>query len=200
MKETRRLIMCVHVLLLIVLLAGAALAQAGPLVLERNGRVLSLVPYAPNILRITMSVDKSAAAADPGYGITATPSSEGWTHERDPQGGDLFRSARIVVRVASADLPDDMLPKPMPLDDLNHELREIYFGGSGAHGPYNDSLVVTTAEGKTLLHMRNWTMTPQPAASNTDAKTYGVVATFDSPDDEHYYGLGQQQQGLDGSS
>ena len=42
-------------------LAGAAMGQSGPLVLEREGRVISLEPYAPNILRVTMSIDRAAA-------------------------------------------------------------------------------------------------------------------------------------------
>lgn len=40
-------------------LAAVAMAQGGPLVLEREGRVISLEPYAPNILRVTMSTDPS---------------------------------------------------------------------------------------------------------------------------------------------
>ena len=62
-------------------LSGAAMAQG--LVLEREGRVISLEPYAPNILRVTMSTDRAAATGAPGYGFVAQPSAEGWTHERD---------------------------------------------------------------------------------------------------------------------
>ena len=51
--------------------AGPAVAQGAPLVLERDGRVISLVPYAPNILRVTMSIGKAAAIGAPGYGIVA---------------------------------------------------------------------------------------------------------------------------------
>src|SRR6185437_13346728 len=134
--------------LLTVLLGSVAMAQGGPLVLEREGRVISLVPYAPNIVRVTMSIDKAAAAGDPGYGFVAKPSAEGWTHERDAEGYDVYRSARIVVRVSPENLPNDKPPKPMPLDALNSQLRDIYFGGGGGHRPHNDSLVVTTAEGK----------------------------------------------------
>jgi alpha-D-xyloside xylohydrolase len=60
--------------LLAAVLGGAAMAQSGPLVLERPGRVISLEPYAPNIVRVTMSTDKAAATGAPGYGIVATPS------------------------------------------------------------------------------------------------------------------------------
>src|SRR5580704_14503597 len=144
-------------------LSGAAMAQSGPLVLEREGRVISLEPYAPNILRVTMSTDRAAATGAPGYGFVAQPSAEGWTHERDGDGYDVYRSARMVVRLAPGDLPKDKRPQPMPLDALNLELRHQYFGGGGGNGPHNDALLVTTADGKTLLHMRTWMMAPESA-------------------------------------
>ncbi len=192
--------------LLTVLLGSVAMAQGGPLVLEREGRVISLVPYAPNIVRVTMSIDKAAAAADPGYGFVAKPSADGWTHERDAEGYDVYRSGRMVVHVAPGDLPNDKLPRPMPLDALNLELRRHYFGGGGGgngpndggRGPHNDALLVTTTEGKTLLQMRTWEMRPESAEvapTDTGTKGYRVAAMFDSPAGEHYYGLGQQQKG-----
>ena len=55
-------------------LGGAATAQSAPLVLERDGRVISLEPYAANIVRITMSIDTSTATGAPGYGFVAKPS------------------------------------------------------------------------------------------------------------------------------
>ncbi|HEY1801587.1 MAG TPA: TIM-barrel domain-containing protein [Terriglobales bacterium] len=184
-------------LLLALWLGTAAMAQDGPLVLKRDGRVISLVPYAPNIVRVTISTDAAMATSDPGYGFIGKPSAAGWTHESDAE-GDVYRSARMVVRVSPENLPSDDLPKPMPLDALNSQLRDIYFGGGGGHRPPNDSLVVTTAEGKTLLHMRGWSMTPErPEVAQLDAGAKGsrVAAVFDSGADEHYYGLGQQQKG-----
>jgi|CZKL01.1.fsa_nt_gi alpha-D-xyloside xylohydrolase len=179
-------------------LAAVAMAQRGPLVLEREGRVISFEPYAPNILRVTMSTDKAAATGAPGYGFVAKPSAEGWTHERDAEGDDVFRSGRLVVRVAPGNLPKEKLAQPMPLDPLNLQLRDPYFGGGGGHGPHNDALLVTTRDGKTLLHMRTWAMmpeSPEVAAADAGAKGYRVMAAFDSPAGEHYYGLGQQQKG-----
>src|SRR3984893_13290915 len=139
--------------LLALWLGEAAMAQGDSLVLQRDGRVISLVPYAPNIVRVTISTDAAAGASDPGYGFVGKPSAEGWTHERDAK-GDVFRSARLVVRVSPGDVADDEQPKPMPLDALNSQLRDVYFGDGGGHRPHNDSLLVTTAKGKTLLHMR----------------------------------------------
>ena len=48
-------------LLMALALGGTAIAQSGPLVLRRDGRVISLVPYAPNIVRVTISTDAAAA-------------------------------------------------------------------------------------------------------------------------------------------
>lgn len=182
------------------LMGVSAMAQNQPLVLERDGRTISLVPYAPNILRVTISIDKTAATAAPGYGFIATPSPQGWTHQRDAEGGDVFQSAQMVVHIAPGDQPADKLPQPMPLDAVNRELREQYFGGRpNPHAPHHDALLVTTVSGKPLLHMRTWTMAPEkPEVAEAEAaaeKGYRVAAMFDSPADEHYYGLGQQQKG-----
>ncbi len=184
--------------LLTVSIASVAIAQSAPFVLERNGRVISLEPFAANIVRITMSTDKAAATSAAGYGFSAGPSATGWTQEREADGSDVYRSARMLVRVAPGNLSNEKLPQPMPLDALNRQLREQYFGGGGGQGPYNDSLVVMTSGGKMLLHMRTWAMAPERAdVAQQDAgpKGYSVAATFDSPADEHYYGLGQQQKG-----
>jgi alpha-glucosidase/alpha-D-xyloside xylohydrolase len=186
------------ILLAYPLVAQESAGPSGPLVLERQGRVISLVPYAPNVLRITLSIDKAVATGAPGYGIVAQPSAEGWTHDRDADGGDVYRSAQMVVRVASGELPADKLPQPMPLDDLNRQLRQQYFGGGSRLGPHNDALLVTAADGRMLLHMRTWMMAPEnPEVAQADPadKGYRVAAMFDSPADEHYYGLGQQQKG-----
>lgn len=179
--------------------ASVTAQEAGPLVLERDGRVISLVPYAPGIVRVTMSSEKTAATADPGYGIVAKPSTEGWTHERDAQGNDVYRSSKLVVRIAPGDLPKEQLPQPMPLDAINRALREQYFPENGRRIiSHNDALVITTADGKMLLQMRTWMMAPEAndSTQNDSADSgHRVMAVFDSLADEHYYGLGQQQKG-----
>jgi len=185
-------------LMLAMSLGPPAMAQSGALVLEREGGVISLDPYAPNILRVTMSTNRAAATGPSGYGITAKPSAEGWTHEHDAEGRDVYRSARIVVRVSLRHLPTEKQPQTMPLDALNRRVREPYFGGGGGNNTHEDELQVTTAAGKILLRMRSWTMAPERAeVTQADAgtKSYTVSSRFESPADEHYYGLGQQQQG-----
>ena len=187
---------------LAILLGGTAFAQSNPFVFERDGRVISLVPYAPNIVRVTISRDKAAAVSGPGYGIIAEPNAGGWTREKDAEGNDVFRSARMVVH-----LEPRSQPQKMPLDTLNMQLREIYFGaGNGGPSPREDALEISTPTGKPLVDMRSWSMqrsritdaaTDQANApqADKDGPAYKVASVFDSGADEHYYGLGQQQQG-----
>ncbi len=175
-------------------------AQTDAFVLDRPGRTVVLEPYAPNILRVTLSTDKAQAAAAPGYGFIGKPSAAGWTHDHDASGGEVFRSARMIVHLNPDHLQPSQLPQHMPLDALNQQLRDHYFGGGPQAGPEQDDLSVATASGKQLLDMRNWSMTQNPAGDHEGSEGkndpgYHVTATFDSPADEHYYGLGQQQQG-----
>lgn len=159
-----------------------------------------LEPYGPNIVRITLSTRNASALAAPGYGIDGTPSMAGWTRTQDAAGDDVIRSGRMVIRVAPANLP---APHAMPLDPLNQKLRSRYFYGYGSRGTFNDSISVDTASGKPLLHLWRWSMFPNkpepvptdPADAHNNDPGSRVSATFDSPADEHYYGLGQQQQG-----
>ena len=182
---------------------GTAAAQdnSSRFVLQRENRTIVLEPYGPNIIRITLSTTQPAALASAGYGITGIPSMSGWRHEQDSAGYDVIYSAGITVQVAPQTVPP---PHPMPLDELNQSLRSHYFyGDDHEHGPYNDSISITTASEKPLLTLWRWSMVPNASGTksgNTDKHEnvdsgYRVSATFDSPSDEHYYGLGQQQQG-----
>jgi alpha-D-xyloside xylohydrolase len=178
----------------------SAFAQGSSLVLNREGRTIVLEPYAPNIIRVTMSKTEAMATAAPGYGFVGTPSMTGWTQETEADGSEIFRSGRLVVNLSPENLPESMERHPMPLDELNQSLRDHYFG-RGKKGPSDDSLSITTASGKMLLHMRDWRMVPNEADAAVpkgmkDDPGYRVAATFDSPTDEHYYGLGQQQKGF----
>ena len=193
--------------LLIIGFAGLASAatsdQTNKFVLNRENRTIVVEPYGPNIVRITLSSETPAALASPGYGIIGKPSMAGWTQTQDSDGYEVIRSGRMIVRIAPHDLS---VPHRMLLDPLNESLRQRYFGGGPgrAHEPYNDTISITTASGKPLLTMRRWSMFPnRPEAASANANNeqntdpgYRVSATFDSPAGEHYYGLGQHQQGL----
>ncbi len=102
------------------LVGGRALWGADTqIVLSRADRTVVIEPYATNIVRITVSSDKAAALAVPGYGFVGKPSITGWTHEQDSGGYDVIRSQRMIVRISPEDLPP---PHAMPLDALNQSL------------------------------------------------------------------------------
>ena len=178
--------------LLVLLSGGLALAQSQQIVLDRDGGTIALEPYAPNIIRVTLSLLKEPATAAPGYGFVANPSAQGWSRQQDAQ-GDVYRSPRLVVSVA-ANRPH----KPMATElDIAK-----FFNGSAppAH------IIVSTPAGKKLAEMTGWSMSvPNHKDGNasvlndkrpSDPPFYQVGATFVSPDDEHYYGLGQNHEGF----
>ena len=69
------------------------------LTLTRGDATVLIEPYAPNIVRVSLSLRRDDALAPPGYGISATSSPSGWTAEKD-KSGDLLRSSRMVVTVS----------------------------------------------------------------------------------------------------
>jgi alpha-D-xyloside xylohydrolase len=172
--------------------AAGAQTQQQRIVLDRGGSTIVLEPYAPNVVRITLSLLKEPALAAPGYGLVATPAAQGWSYQRS-DGGDVYQSSRLVVTLA-AEHPG----KPMATElDIAK-----FFNGSapGAH------IVVATPDGKTLLDMQGWSMAVPNQKDGTagvladrrpsDAPFYQVGASFASPADEHYYGLGQNHEGF----
>jgi alpha-D-xyloside xylohydrolase len=186
------------ILLELALLPAATTAQSPGqrLELDRKGETIVFEPYAPNILRVTLSLNRDAALARPGYGIVAGPSSEGdgWKASQTEQ-ADVYQSDIIV---ATVDRPRPAGPPPLKtMADIGK-----YFGGStpGAH------ITFRTADGRKLLEMTGWQQAVPNHKDGTagllhdrragDPEFYVVGATFASPDDEHYYGLGQNQEGF----
>ena len=182
----------VCLLLILVVISVAVRAQNPRAVLDRGGSTVSLEPYAPNIIRVTLSLNRDQALAAPGYGFTAIPASQGWASEQTSD-GDVYRSARMVVSVA-ANHPG----KPVA---TQVDIGKFFNGSTPWVG-----LSIATPEGKTLLRMTGWSMSvPNHKDGNaavlndkrpSDAAFYEVGASFASPDDEHYYGLGQNQEGF----
>jgi alpha-D-xyloside xylohydrolase len=180
----------------IVLATGSVRAQSPSqrLEIDRKGETIVLEPYAPNILRVTLSVNREPALAAPGFGFVATPAAEGWTPSQTER-ADEYRSARIVATL-ERDRPSNRPPDP------NQAALGKYFSGSvpGAH------ITFTTPEGKKLLEMTGWmqailnqkdgTAEPLHDRRATDPEFFTVGASFVSPEDEHYYGLGQNQEGF----
>jgi alpha-D-xyloside xylohydrolase len=168
-------------------------AQEPNVVLEHDGVTVMLAPYAPNIIRVTLSTLKDEATGAPGYGFTAVPSNEGWKHESTDT-ADTFSSSRMTVTV-----PADRHKGKRPVDPMCDTCK--FFSGSV---PYV-GLKITAPDGSTILNMQGWEMSvPNHKDGNadilndrrpTDPAFYRVGATFASPADEHYYGLGQTQEG-----
>jgi alpha-D-xyloside xylohydrolase len=177
------------------LLPAVSQAQSAEtnVVLSRGAATVVLEPYAPNIIRVTLSLQKDEALAAPGYGITAKPSASGWTYEHT-EDADIYRSSRLVVTL------------PVPHSSGKAPLRTQvdigkYFNGSTPWAPVK----VSTPDGTVLSDLQGW---EQAVPNHKDGDTeidydkrpsdkpfYQVGAWFASPDDEHYYGLGENQEG-----
>src|SRR5579875_910210 len=132
-------------LMLLSLLAAAGAHAQKQLVLSRQDATVSLEPYAPNIVRITISFSKDAATAKPGYGITAAPAESGWHYEHTDT-LDTFSSGRLTVRLP---IPHYGPSKTKYTCDTCQ-----YFSGSTPGVP----LTVTGDNGKPLLDMAGWQM------------------------------------------
>jgi len=96
--------------------------DANKLVLDRKGQTIVLEPYAPNILRVTLSLQRDNALANPGYGFIADPNVAQWSHSQTEL-NDVYQSSRIIATVERDHPP--LYPK------LSTELDiEKYFNGS----------------------------------------------------------------------
>ncbi len=170
-----------------------AQAQPSRVVIDRGGATVVLEPYAPNIVRVSLSGIKDQATAAPGYGLIAQPSQDGWIDQHNDE-GDTFRSDRMTVFV-----PATHPPRPKKPGEV--EGTEKFFSGSTP----GVNVRITLPDGQSLLNMEGWEMSvPNHKEGNADLAYdrrpqdppfYQVGATFASPADEHYYGLGQNQEG-----
>jgi len=170
-------------------LCGPAWAQ--PMVVTRGAATVMVEPYADNVVRVSISLLKANATAAPGYGITAKPVADGWRVESGA-GGDVLRSARMSVTVARQ--------KDVTLTGTEADIAKFFNGSTPGV-----NISIKTAGGSPLLEMNDWQMsvpnykdgTSQSANDRRpgDDPFYQVGATFASPNDEHYYGLGQNHEG-----
>ena len=176
---------------------GASAQQSGQqVVLQGDGETIVLEPYAPNIMRVTLSKEAEPAKAAPGYGIIAKPDAAGWTASlSDAQ--DVYKSDRMTVTVH----------RPHPNDKPGKRIQSQIDIGKYFNGSVPDAnILFTGSDGKTLLKMEGWQEADYNQKDGTaflalqrrpsDGPSYQVGATFASPDDEHYYGLGENQEGF----
>src|SRR5580658_1022270 len=73
-------------------------SQDTHLTLSQAGSTIVLEPYAPNILRVTLSLKRESALDGPGYGFVAKPQESGWAKIETDQ-TDVYKSSRIVATV-----------------------------------------------------------------------------------------------------
>ena len=71
---------------------------------DRNGSLVSIEAYAPNIVRVTIATDRGQVDAPPGDGPNAKPNAAGWTHRNDA-GADIFTSAALSLSVDAKPWP-----------------------------------------------------------------------------------------------
>lgn len=177
--------------LLLALLGSIATAQSSQ-PLKRQGSFVSIVPYAPNVVRVTIGLTADAAATAPGYGFIAQSDSAGWQHKQDAI-GDIYTSDKLVVTVG-ADEPLHPTVNDLQLDKYFHFLSDPRV-----------ALKIETPDGKLLLKLDSWSLSrPNDGEGNaailndrrpSDDQFYRASAVFDAPEDERFYGLGQNQEG-----
>ena len=177
--------------LALTVIAGGVLQAQEKMELSRAEATVVVEPYAPNIVRVTLSLRKADAERGPGYGIVAHPASSGWTRQSG-ESGDVFKSSRMVVTVSPY--------RHYTPTGTSADIAKFFNGSTPGVG-----ISIRTPEGKQLLDMQGWQMSvPNHKDGNadilydrrpTDAPFFQVGASFHSPKDEHYYGLGQNQEG-----
>jgi alpha-D-xyloside xylohydrolase len=173
-------------------LLATPVARAQQLSLSRDNATVLVEPYAPNIVRVSISLRREDALAVPGYGIVATPAPTGWTVGNEAS-GDTLRSKRLIVTVSPQG------PKWIPIG-TSADIAKFFNGSTPGVG-----LSIRTIDNTDLVRMQGWQMSvPNHKDGNadilydrrpTDAPFFQVGASFASPPDEHYYGLGQNQEG-----
>ncbi|MCW3849518.1 DUF5110 domain-containing protein [Sphingomonas sp. LB-2] len=158
------------------LLSVSPAAAQLPGTVQRNGSIVAVEPYAPNIVRVTIALDPNEIASGAGYGISAKPNLTGWTHRADAT-GDVYSSTTLSVTVK---------PQPWPQRPTQGQ---HYFAPSLP--PV--SIGIARADGREVTQMLGWEMAPQRVNGE---RTFRVGATFADTPDTHYYGLGQNQEGI----
>ena len=189
-----RIGVCLALLFAEVFTAGFLAQGQQSVVLERGNSTIVLEPYAPNILRVTLSLQKENATAGPGYGFVGTPSADGWSRT-ETDTSDVYSSPRMVVTIGGRPGGVHKPWKPVPSQvDIGKFFSGSTPGATSASAPptVRSCWRCRMADVGAQLQRRQRRNLERPAA---DDPFYQVGATFASPEDEHYYGLGQNQEG-----
>lgn len=162
----------------------------GQQVLDRGPATVLIEPYAPNIVRVSLSLRREDAIAGPGFGILAKPSAVGWSSSHNAT-GDRMQSAALRVQIT---------PAPRPRGEDANEIARFFNGST----PWVN-VSFSTGEGKPLVQMQEWSMAVPNYKDGTawlnndrrpsDPPFFTVGAKFSAATDEHDYGMGQNQEG-----
>ena len=165
---------------------------AQTMTVARGDVTVMVEPYAENVVRVSISLLKERATAAAGYGISAKPVVSGWTQEPGA-GGDVLRSGRMSVTIA---------PQGGKYAATGTQADIAKFFGGSTQGV---GIAIRNADGSPLVQMRGWEMSvPNYKDGNAGILTerragddpfYQVGASFSTTKDEHFYGLGQNQEG-----
>lgn len=158
---------------------AAPLTTLDRVALDRNGAWVSVEAYGPNIVHVTIAADKDQVLKGPGYGILPKAAENNAFRHSSAADGDTFASSGMTLHVNPAPAP--RVPSQ----------GEKYFAPALA----SVGLQVKNARGEQILSMTGWEMAPHTVNGE---KTYQVGASFAAPRDEHYYGMGQNQESLSG--
>ena len=154
-------------------------ACAQQVVLTRDNATVVLEGYAPGVVRVTLSLDKTYALKGPGVGIAAQPATSVWVHQSS-DAGDEYRSSEMVVKVGAY---HHWVPTGTSADIAK------YFNGSTPGFGFE----IQRTDGRPVLRMNGWEMSV-PNHKDGDAQIlhdrrpsddpfYRVGATFAAPSD-----------------
>ncbi len=176
---------------------GSTTFERGRVVVVKDHTTLMLEPFGPNIIRVSISRIEPYALAPPGYGIIAKPDAKGWRLERTEE-GETYRSSQLAITILGP-------PKEHGPELPSQEPVGKFFSANGEARYGNVRLRFGLPHGTSLVDLEGWFMNPPDHGSGSaqilqdrrpsDPPFYGVGATFSAQPDEHYYGLGENQEG-----
>jgi alpha-D-xyloside xylohydrolase len=182
----------IGVLLVAGMQAFSGNASAQRLQLQRDESTVLIEPYAPNIVRVSISLRRDDALAAPGYGLIAKPSGNGWSTQSNEH-GEVLRSSSLIVTVA----PQQVHRAPT---GTQADIAKFFNGSTPGVG-----VSFALPDGSPLLRMNGWNMAVPNYKDGTaqlnydrrptDPPFFTVGASFSAAADEHDYGVGQNQEG-----
>src|SRR2546430_17358609 len=140
---------------------------------ERNGSFVTVEPFAPNVVHVTIALEPDLIGKTLNYGIVGKSDAAGWSRASGTD-GDRFSSGAMTLTVD---------PQPWPKAP---DLSARYFASSLP--PV--SLSIGDPASKPIVKMTGWEMAPQTVNGE---RTVKVGASFSATPNEHFYRLWQDR-------